>query len=158
MTHAADLPLPTHRHVPGENARPDDPVLEAVRRTVPAETRSATAADNVAWRYGLRLLDAGFYWEAHEVLEPVWLAAAPNSRERHLVQAVIHLANGRLKDVMGRPNARLRLAGLARQGFAAAFPTGEGTLMGLDGGVALRAAARLAAGESGFELSPDCAK
>lgn len=158
MTRAADLPLPAYRHVPGENARPDEATFAAVKRMVPAETRSATAADNVAWRYGLRLLDAGFYWEAHEVLEPVWLAAAPNSRERHLVQAVIHLANGRLKDVMGRPNARLRLAGLARQGLEAAFPAGEGTLMGLDGSVVLQAAERLAAGEPGFALSRDDAR
>ena len=137
------MPLPPHRHMPGRNARPDEAFFGAVKAATPAETTSDGSAGNQAWRYGIRLFNAGFYWEAHEVLEPVWANAAPNSRERHLVQAVIHLANGMLKREMGAHNARRRIAELCRKAFAEAFPAGSGRLMGLDGEAALRAAADL---------------
>lgn len=135
------MPLPSHRHIPGQNDRPDGALFAAVK----AETGSA-------WPYGIRLFNAGFYWEAHDVLEPVWLAARPNSRERHMVQAVIHLANGLLKEAMGRPNARRRLARLARGRILEAFPDGRGRLMGIDGGNLLTAADLLANGDSGITL------
>lgn len=149
---AADLPLPADRHVPGVNARPDAAFFAAIRQATPVRTCGEDGANNPAWCYGLRLFDAGFYWEAHEVLEPVWLNATPNSRERHLVQAVIHLANGLLKEAMGRPKARRRLAELSRATFLAAFPAGKGRLMGLDGAAALKAAERLANGEMDIRL------
>jgi hypothetical protein len=140
----ADMPLPPHRHIPGQNDRPDEAFLASLK-----------AEHDKAWRYGIRLLNAGYYWETHEVLEPVWLAAAPNSRERHLVQAVIHLANGMLKEVMGRPNARRRLAGLARASLAETFPGGSGQLMGLDAHELMTAADRLFAGESEIRLTTE---
>ena len=42
---------------------------------------------------GLALYRAGYFWEAHEAWEPLWLAAPPNSRERALLQGLIQLAN-----------------------------------------------------------------
>ena len=146
------MPLPPHRHLPGRNARPNASFFGAIKAATPAATTSRTGADNQAWRYGIRLFNTGFYWEAHEVLEPVWLNAAPNSRERHLVQAVIHLANGMLKEAMGSPNARRRIAGRCHRAFAEAFPAGSGRLMGVDGEAALRAAADLAEGKPEIRL------
>jgi hypothetical protein len=139
--------------MPGVNARPDEAFFAAVKASAPAATADETGAENVAWRYGLRLLNAGFYWEAHEVLEPVWLNAAPNSRERQLVQAVIHLANGLLKQAMGRPGACLRLAELCRGAFAGAFPSGPGRLMGIDYADAVSAVDALVQGRTDIRLS-----
>ncbi len=62
-----------------------------------------------AWTCGWAFLDAGFYWEAHEVWEAVWLALPPNSAERQFTQAVIQLANAFLKEKMDRPQAVRRL-------------------------------------------------
>ena len=140
---ARALPLPTHRHVPGRNARPDDALFARVRALLPPETCDAGADANVPWRYGLRLLEAGFHWEAHEVLEGVWLRAAPNARERHLVQATIHLANGALKAAAGREAAAARVAARARESLGRAFPGGEGRLMGLDASALVRAVEHL---------------
>jgi hypothetical protein len=147
------MPLPSYRYIPGENARPDQALFDAVKELAPAVTLSATAADNVAWRYGMRLLNTGYYWEAHEVLERVWINAAPNSRERHLVRAVIHLANGMLKEIMGRPNARRRLAGLSRSAFAAAFRDGRGVLMGIESAAALQVASDLAVDKAPLRIA-----
>ncbi len=146
---AALFPLPDYRHIPGRNDRPAEGAFAAVKATAPDVTSSATAGENTAWCYGIRLLNEGYFWEAHEVLEPVWLNAPPNSRERHLVQAVIHLANGWLKEAMGQPRARLRIADLCRVAFEEAFPEGRSTsLMGLEKEGALRAAATLANGNA----------
>ncbi len=145
--------MPDYRHIPGRNDRPADGTFDAVKARAPAVTSSATAAENMAWRYGVRLLNEGYFWEAHEVLEQVWLNAPPNSRERRLVQAVIQLANGWLKEEMGQPRARLRIAELCRVAFEEAFPEGRSTgLMGLEKDGALRAAANLANGNASVFL------
>jgi predicted metal-dependent hydrolase len=141
----ADLPLPPHRHIPGQNERPDEAFFNSVKEE-----------SDKAWLYGIRLFNAGFYWEAHEVLEPVWLNASPNSRERYLVQAVIHLANGLLKETMGRPNARRRLAGLAHGRLVEAFPEGRGRLMCIEAADLFAAADKLAEGDIEIRLNPDC--
>lgn len=67
-----------------------------------------------AFQAGLQYLREGYYWEAHEVLEPVWMALPADSVERKFVQGLIQLANGRLKLCMARPKAALRLVELAR--------------------------------------------
>lgn len=147
--------MPDYRHLPGRNDRPGEGAFDAIKASAPAVTSSANAGENMAWRYGIRLLNEGYFWEAHEVLEQVWLNAPPNSRERCLVQAVIQMANGWLKEAMGQPRARLRIADLCRAAFEEAFPEGRSTsLMGLEKDSALRAAATLANGNgfAGLEI------
>ncbi len=87
--------------------------LDAICERAPKQTTNAGAYCNIAWNYGLILFNRGFYWECHEVLETVWMNSAPNSREKHLVQAVIHLANACLKFRMERPMAAERLCRIA---------------------------------------------
>lgn len=76
---------------------------------MPARFPGAPAAHHPALAYGLALYHAGFHWEAHEVLEAVWLATARNGRDRAAVRAVIQLANAALKAALGRPRAARRL-------------------------------------------------
>lgn len=66
-----------------------------------------------ALTFGLSLIHNHYFWEAHEVLEPVWMKASPNSAERQLLQALIQLANACLKSTMGQPQAAARLAQIA---------------------------------------------
>lgn len=128
---AEDLPLPDHAHLPGINARSGDSVLEEAKQLAPAQTRSRDWQDNAAWLYGVRLLREGFYWEAHEVLETVWMNAAPNSREKALVQALIHGANARLKRRLGMSNAARRLVALSKQACERAYEGQCASLLGL---------------------------
>ena len=125
------LPLPKHRYVPGLTARHPEGAFDRVRDMADAETSSQTAAQNTAWLHGLDLLEAGFYWEAHEVLEQVWMNAGPQTPERAMVQAVIQLANAALKHGMARPNAVLRLCAIAEDHLHAAALTGAADIMGL---------------------------
>ena len=68
-----------------------------------------------AWGAGWALFERGYFWEAHEVWEPIWLALPPNRGARHAVQAAIQLANAALKLRMGRVAAARRLCALARE-------------------------------------------
>ena len=67
---------------------------------------------STAFRAGLAYFEAGYFWECHEVLEAVWMAAPNPSPERAFVQAIIQLANARLKLAMGQPNATRRLCAI----------------------------------------------
>lgn len=87
--------------------------------------------DTLAWHAGLLFLDKGFFWEAHEVLEPVWMVTAHSSAEHQLVQAVIQIANAALKVRMNRPGAARRLCARARDHLRAARSSGGDPVMGL---------------------------
>jgi len=114
------FPLPPYAHVPGRNRRHPAALFAMAKAAVPDRTGSEAASENPVWWFGLLLLARGYYWECHEVLEPVWQNAAPNSRERQFVQGVIQLANAALKREMGRPRAARRLCAMARDHFRAA--------------------------------------
>ncbi len=118
-------PHPAHKHIPGQNARHPEDAFDWIRDQAAAE------AENAAWLYGLQLLHKGFYWEAHEVLEPVWMAAAPNSAEKAMAQAVIQLANAALKLDMDKPKAAVRLAGMV-EALAAEAAQGGAVVLGVE--------------------------
>ena len=93
-------------------------------------------ARHPALRYGIALNDAGYFWEAQEVLEAVWAAAPQGGRERILLRACIQVANANLKLRTQKPRAAARHFGEAlaevepllartatgRGGFADSFP------------------------------------
>lgn len=124
-----EFPLPPYAHLPGRNPRHDPGIFSAIKAATPPVTRSDAVLANPAWRHGLDLLRAGYYWESHEVLEPVWLNAPPNSRERMIVQAVIQLANAALKQRLGKPRAARRLAEISA---SLAGEVGVAPVMGID--------------------------
>jgi len=108
------LRLPRWRCVPAHVALPDRKALELVE-TVPARLDPGAVSHHEAFRYGADLFNAGYFWEAHEIWEPVWLALPPNSCARFACQAVIQAANAFLKLAGGRPNAFLRIASDVRR-------------------------------------------
>lgn len=131
MSRIDHLPMPSYAHVPGQNSRPGSDELEPAIAMVLASTVDVTACDNAAWHYGVKLLNQGFFWEAHEVLETVWMNATPNSRERYLLQGVIHVANCALKVRMQRKNAAHRLSDLATVCIKRSFEQRQSPLMGV---------------------------
>lgn len=128
----AGAPFPGHAYVPGMNARHAEGAFEAIRRTVVAGMTEDQLATTQAFRCGLLYLDKGYFWEAHEVLEPVWMACEKESAARQLVQGLIQLANAHLKIRMNRPRAVVRLCGIARGHFEAAYSLGGDRVMGIE--------------------------
>lgn len=125
------VPLPGHAYIPGRTARHPEGRFDALRGGALCPTLSATAGRNPAFQSGLDFLEAGYFWEAHEVLEPVWMNAPANAPERFLVQALIQLANAALKHRMGRPNASRRLCAMAAGLLDRSGPPGA-SVMGLE--------------------------
>ena len=107
------MQLPSHAYVPGQTARHDPAFFAGFHDSVQAGMTWDELSQTIAWRGGWFFFENGYHWEAHEVLEPVWMATAPNSAERHLVQALIQTANAALKQRMGRPNAVRKLCDIA---------------------------------------------
>lgn len=137
---SARLPMPRWAYVPGETAEADADyeTLAQAKLLVPSRFRDYVPARHPAIRYGLALNDAGYFWEAQEVLEAVWAAAPQGGRERILLRACIQIANANLRLRMKKPHSAARLLGealvelnvlgarksaAAGDGFVACFPT-----------------------------------
>jgi uncharacterized protein len=121
-------PLPC-AYIPGQTPRHPEGAFDALRATARAGMDEGALASSAAFRAGLHYLHTGYFWESHEVLEPVWMACPPNSPARQMAQALIQIANARLKDRMGRPRAASRLRAIAARHLAEA---GQGPVLGLD--------------------------
>src|SRR5579871_1989008 len=109
-SNAADLPLPGWAYLPGETAdsEPDHEALSQARALVPAQFFGHVPTRHPALRYGMALNDAGYFWEAQEVLEAVWAAAPQGGRERILLRACIQIANANLRLRMRKTHAAAR--------------------------------------------------
>ena len=146
--------LPAQRHVPGSASVPDRATLDPIKALTPQHVTSGTWRSVPAYAYGLHLHAHGYFWEAHEVWEPVWLATAPNSQERHLLAGLIQLVNACLKLEMAQPKAALRLLQASRDHLAECRSPPGRTLLGLDPGAL---AADIAAFAARLGDAPDLA-
>lgn len=125
------LSLPSHAYVPGQTARHDPAVFAALHDSVTPGMGIADLTASAAWHAGWAYYKAGFFWEAHEALEPVWMQMPPETPERHFVQGLIQIANAALKARMGRPRAVLRLCDIAAAHLTRARGDGGSAMMGL---------------------------
>ncbi len=121
---------PSHAYVPGQNARHAEDIFDHCKAGL--EGLAVEQFDqSLAWRYGQGFLADGYYWEAHEVLEALWMACPPNAPEKLMIQAVIQFANAKLKERMQRPNAAARLREQAARLAAEAVARNGGPVLGL---------------------------
>ena len=122
---------PPHAYVPGQTPRHPEDLFDALKAGV-FGTPVDDLSKSEAWKAGLRFLEEGFFWEAHEVLEAVWMACPPNSAEKLMAQAVIQTANAHLKQKMGRPQAAKRLQAEADRLARESVLRGKGEVLGLN--------------------------
>ena len=124
--------LPPYAYVPGQTPRHPEDRFAEITDTVSPGMDTDQLTRTRAWLAGQSYYRAGYYWEAHEVLEPVWMQTAPGTAQRHVVQALIQLANARLKARMGKPRAVLRLCDIATEHLDQVTVAPGQTVMGLD--------------------------
>lgn len=124
--------FPPHAYLPGRTPRHAEDLFDAIKAGVREGMSPAELQRTQAWQSGLAFLHQGFFWEAHELLEVVWMQTPPNSLERHLVQAVIQLANAHLKLRMDRAKAARRILARVQSHLDACRTSGAETVMGLD--------------------------
>lgn len=124
------LPLPPHAYVPGQTPRHPEGYFDPLIATLPANLPPEALHQSALWRAALAYFDQGYYWEAHELLEPIWMRCPEASAERRMVQALIQLANARLKLRMQRPRAAARIC-IILQDLLEALP-GTQRVLGVD--------------------------
>lgn len=82
------LPLPPYRYLPGKNLHPGEGHLPAW--------------GNHAYAYGVDLYHAGFFFEAHEAWESVWLSLPKNDLQRTFLLGLIQNTAAQLKLATGQ--------------------------------------------------------
>lgn len=127
-----ELVLPPVPYLPGRTPRPPEHLFEPLKRELSPALTARDLASSIAFRCGLEAFFAGYYWEAHELWEAVWMCLPPASAERHFVRGLIQLANAGLKRRMRRPAAARRILALADAAFSEAAPSGSKAVMTID--------------------------
>lgn len=136
-----DRPFPAYAYQPG---RTPHPTRDPEGHSYGAETRTPDPPDPQHWRacgdylYGIDLFNHGFYWEAHEAWEGLWVACGRVGPTATFLQALINLAAARFKARWGSARGTAANAATALrllQSFAAQTGRHGGQFMGLDVGV-----------------------
>lgn len=120
---------PDHAYIPGQTARHAEGLFDPLKTGLD-KTPAKDLHFTTAWQIGRAFFAEGYFWEAHEMWEAVWLAAPPNSAEKLLVQAFIQTANAGLKRKMGQQKAADRLAAQALHLHHEAFLSGKSRILG----------------------------
>ena len=82
-------PLPPYTHVPGVTPHP---VSDPKGHLYGAEDFLTGWPDEKLLGWGGRLFEHGFYWEAHEAWEQLWIRFGRRGREADVVKGLIKLA------------------------------------------------------------------
>ncbi len=134
MSRYSSRALPPYRYRPDGSGRTPHPRRHPEGHAFGAPAPSPGPFDPARWReseayrYGVDLYNEGYFWECHEELEALWLAAGKQSEAGRLLQALIQLAAARLKREVGQERPARTLASKALrtlEGFG-------GTALGLD--------------------------
>ena len=121
---APQVPLPAYAFVPGLQPHPMKGAggHRHLADGGPAEPPGLQWWAGWRFLHGLDLLDHGYLWEAHEVLEHLWLADPDDAQRRALLQGLIQAAAAALTLHLGRAEAAARLAGRSAARLRAALP------------------------------------
>lgn len=124
-----ELPLPPYSYVPGYLPHPvSDPLGHSFRlhATSSREVQQGPVAVPglvSGWRecadylFGIDLFNHGFYWEAHETWEQVWISCGRSGREADFLKGLIKLHAAGVKFREGRPSGVQRHASRAIELF-----------------------------------------
>jgi hypothetical protein len=103
----SDFPdLPPYTYVPGYAPHPVSDPYGHMRQFILPDSWSQR--DHLLW--GKRLFEHGYYWEAHEAWEHLWLELGRTSDEALAVKGLIKLAASAVKCREGNANGAIRHA------------------------------------------------
>lgn len=83
------LPFPPYQYLPGKNLHPGVDHLPSF-------------SDSEAFAYGIDLYHAGYFYEAHEAWESLWLQLPRGDMQRALLHGLIQLTSALLKLELGQ--------------------------------------------------------
>jgi hypothetical protein len=124
--------LPAYSYVPGGPWPHPSRNSEAL---VPRAVRAVSDADwclSALHRRGIRLFNAGYYWEAHEAWETLWHAEGRKGAIADLLRGLIKLAAAGVKVRERQPHGIVTHAKRAADMFEASRIAGGDFQLGLD--------------------------
>lgn len=127
------LALPERPYLPHRRSmvtRQDQRALHTTGELLP-ELDPIRWSDSVEYLFGFDLFNHGFYWEAHESWETVWIALGRRGLSADFVKGLIKLAAAGVKSREGRTEGVNRHARKAREIFSGIRDSSP-THMGLD--------------------------
>lgn len=108
-----EIELPAYSYVPGKFPHPiSDPDGHSYQSQPPViDSFDANAwPDCDAYLRGIDLFNSGYYWEAHESWEAVWIATGRNGRTADFLKGLIKLAAALVKAREGNERGVMRHA------------------------------------------------
>ena len=105
--------FPSRRYMPGEGLHPDK---DSRGSHIPEITSSKIDFSVWSWQksekylYAIDLFNYQYFWEAHEVLEGLWIDVGRETPTGVFVQGIIQVSAGLLKEVQSNHKSALRLA------------------------------------------------
>ena len=109
----SERPLPPYRHLPFRNAHPfldEDGHSYAEPLRPPAAFAAGDWRRSAEYLYAIDLFNRGFWWEAHERLKPLSIAAGRESTTGLFLQGLIQVAAALLKKYLDEPEPAALLA------------------------------------------------
>ena len=129
-------PFPSYRYLPFQTNNPlPHPRTDPTGHSYNEEEFYLPQFSPDDWRtcepylYGIDLFNHGYWWEAHEALETVWLAAGQKSTQcGKFVQGLIQLAGAQLKRFVDEPRGTQSLTKSGSEKLSAV----EGVYLGIE--------------------------
>lgn len=124
-------PLPAYRHIPLQNPHPFMDVGGHSYGQQASQVAAFSAADwqNCnAYLYAIDLFNHGYWWEAHEQLKPVCIAAGRESEIGSFVQGLIQIGAAQLKRFMQEPKG----AQVLTESGVAKLSAAKGVYLGIE--------------------------
>ena len=108
-----DRTFPSYSFIPGKSPHPTrDPDGHSYKKPL----EPLASFENNQWQscnaylYGIDLFNHGYWWEAHEALEIVWVAAGRQTETGLFIQGLIQVAAAHLKKFQGFNDAAMHMA------------------------------------------------
>lgn len=145
-----EVPFPAYAFVPGRQPHPvTDPFGHSFnhQHVAPAPLDPEHPTASREFLFGVDLFNAGFYWEAHETWEGLWIAAGRTGTTADFLKGLIKLAAAGVKSREGQSQGVQRHAARAEELFRIVRATcseGQSRFAGLSFDSLIQAASSLA--------------
>lgn len=107
-----EIPFPRRKYIPGQGVHPSrDPAGPHVPEVASSvKFGPDTWQDCQPYLYAIDLFNHGYWWEAHEVLEDLWMETGKKTTIARFLQGIIQVAAALLKDSLAFDHGASRLA------------------------------------------------
>jgi len=108
-----NFPFPSNRYIPGQGMHPRKSPYGSHIPELPTSSikfGAKTWRDSFRYLYAIDLFNYGYWWEAHEVLEDLWIVTGKETLTGRFIQGLIQICAALLKETQSIHSGALRLA------------------------------------------------